>query len=171
MAKKSKKSKISIASIAVAALAVVCLVLAIVGVCIDEWTTTEEVFGAKASVSFSDYSETASKLQDAKDTASDWGFEIEDDSKLTPMVAFGYIAVIAAAAVAALAILNLLLKGKIFSLLTGIIGIAALAVGVISIALTASFCGDYLVVGTGAILTAVGAMGAGLAGASKFVLK
>ena len=172
MAKKAKKSKISVVGIGIAAVIVVCLVLSIVGVCIDTWTTTEELLGKTIDMSFSDYSERAESIRDAKESASEWGIEIESDSLLQPMVAFGYIAVIAAAVVALLYVLKLFVKAGIFRFLTGGVGVLTFVAGIILIAITASFCNDSsLVVGAGAILTSVGAMGAGLAGATALFLK
>ena len=59
---KAKGSR-TVSFIVLAAL-VVCLVLAIVGLSIDQWTTTEEVFGYTEDISFSDYLDQVSEMQD-----------------------------------------------------------------------------------------------------------
>lgn len=172
MAKKAKKQKISIVGIAIVAVIAVCAILAIVGVCIDEWTTTESLAGLKVNTSFSDYIELAEKERDVQGGISDIiGSKVENDSLLQPMVAFGLIAVVAAGVLLVLAVLGLFVKGGLFRTLVGIMGFVTLAAGIISIAITASFCGDFLILGAGAILTAVGAMGAGLAGAARMFIK
>ena len=110
---KAKKKKIGIVDIVVLGVLVVCLVLSIVGLSIDQWTTTEEVFGSKASQSFSDYSDlVAQKNEDKQEIEdspigdffgniagefeeTDFGAELKGkEAKLDAMVAFGYITVI-----------------------------------------------------------------------------
>ena len=115
------KKKIGIIDFVVLGVLVVCLVLAIVGLTIDQWTTTEEVFGKTADVSFGDYSEMVVNKNEAKGDINDaLGDDImgglddifgdselaqdakAEEAKLDAMVAFGYITVILVAVTLAL---------------------------------------------------------------------
>lgn len=186
---KAKKKKIGIVDIVVLGVLVVCLVLSIVGLSIDQWTTTEEVFGSKASQSFSDYSDlVAQKNEDKQEIEdspigdffgniagefeeTDFGAELKGkEAKLDAMVAFGYITVILVAVTLALYVLKMFLKAGFFRFLVLVAGALTLISGVLAIAMTAAFCGEALLIGAGAALLAVGGMLGGLAGAASFFL-
>lgn len=183
------KKKIGIVDIVVLGVLVVCLVLAIVGLTIDQWTTTEEVFGSKASQSFSDYSDlVAQKNEDKQEIEdspigdffgniagefeeTDFGAELKGkEAKLDAMVAFGYITVILVAVTLALYVLKMFLKAGLFRFLVLVAGALTLISGVLAIAMTAAFCGEALLIGAGAALLAVGGMLGGLAGGASFFL-
>ena len=186
---KAKKKKIGIVDIVVLGVLVVCLVLSIVGLSIDQWTTTEEVFGSKASQSFSDYSDlVAQKNEDKQEIEdspigdffgniageleeTDFGAELKGkEAKLDAMVAFGYITVILVAVTLALYVLKMFLKAGFFRFLVLVAGALTLISGVLAIAMTAAFCGEALLIGAGAALLAVGGMLGGLAGGASFFL-
>ena len=65
------KKKIGIIDFVVLGVLVVCLVLAIVCLTIDQWTTTEEVFGKTVDVSFGDYSEIVVEKNEMKGDTND----------------------------------------------------------------------------------------------------
>lgn len=186
---KAKKKKIGIVDIVVLGVLVVCLVLSIVGLSIDQWTTTEEVFGKKMSQSFSDYSDlVAQKNEDKQEIEdspigdffgniagefeeTDFGAELKGkEAKLDAMVAFGYITVILVAVTLVLYVLKMFLKAGLFRFLVLVAGALTLISGVLAIAMTAAFCGEALLIGAGAALLAVGGMLGGLAGAASFFL-
>ena len=186
---KAKKKKIGIVDIVVLGVLVVCLVLSIVGLSIDQWTTTEEVFGKKMSQSFSDYSDlVAQKNEDKQEIEdspigdffgniagefeeTDFGAELKGkEAKLDAMVAFGYITVILVAVTLVLYVLKMFLKAGLFRFLVLVAGSLTLISGVLAIAMTAAFCGEALLIGAGAALLAVGGMLGGLAGGASFFL-
>lgn len=183
---KAKKKKIGIVDIVVLGVLVVCLVLSIVGLSIDQWTTTEEVFGKKMSQSFSDYSDlVAQKNEDKQEIEdspigdffgniagefeeTDFGAELKGkEAKLDAMVAFGYITVILVAVTLVLYVLKMFLKAGLFRFLVLVAGALTLISGVLAIAMTAAFCGEALLIGAGAALLAVGGMLGGLAGVRR----
>lgn len=183
------KKKIGIIDFVVLGVLVVCLVLAIVGLTIDQWTTTEEVFGKTADVSFGDYSEIVVNKNEAKGDINDaLGDDImgglddifgdselaqdakAEEAKLDAMVAFGYITVILVAVTLALYVLKMFLKAGFFRFLVLVAGALTLISGVLAIAMTAAYCGEVLLVGAGAALLAVGGMLGGLAGGASFFL-
>ena len=186
---KAKKKKIGIVDIVVLGVLVVCLVLSIVGLSIDQWTTTEEVFGKTGDVSFGDYSEIVAEKNEVKgDTNDALGDDImgglddifgdselaqdakAKEAKLDAMVAFGYITVILVAVTLVLYVLKMFLKAGLFRFLVLVAGALTLLSGVLAIAMTAAFCGEALLIGAGAALLAVGGMLGGLAGGASFFL-
>ena len=186
---KAKKKKIGIVDIVVLGVLVVCLVLSIVGLTIDQWTTTEEVLGRKASQSFSDYSDMVVEKNEAKQEAedspiggiiggiaddfeeTDFGAELKGkEGELDAMVAFGYITVILVAVTLVLYVLKMFLKAGLFRFLVLVAGALTLISGVLAIAMTAAVCGEALLIGAGAALLAVGGMLGGLAGGASFFL-
>ena len=181
------KKKIGIIDFVVLGVLVVCLVLAIVGLTIDQWTTTEEVFGKTGDVSFGDYSEMVVEKNEAKGDIDDaLGDDImsglddifgdselaqdakAEEAKLDAMVAFGYITVILVAVTLALYVLKMFLKAGFFRFLVLVAGALTLISGVLAIAMTAAICGEVVVVGAGAALLAVGGMLGGLSGVVSF---
>lgn len=183
------KKKIGIIDFVVLGVLVVCLVLAIVGLTIDQWTTTEEVFGKTGDVSFGDYSEMVVEKNEAKQeiedspiggiigSITDEAGETDIGSKLKgkegeldAMVAFGYITVILVAVTLVLYVLKMFLKAGFFRFLVLVAGALTLISGVLAIAMTAAYCGEVLLVGAGAALLAVGGMLGGLAGGASFFL-
>lgn len=186
---KAKKKKIGIVDIVVLGVLVVCLVLSIVGLSIDQWTTTEEVLGKKASQSFSYYSDLVTEKNEAKQEIedspvgdfiggiADKAEETDLGAKLkgrednrAAMVAFGYITVILVAVTLVLYVLKMFLKAGLFRFLVLVAGALTLLSGVLAIAMTAAFCGEALLIGAGAALLAVGGMLGGLAGGASFFL-
>lgn len=176
------KKKIGIVDFVILGILVVCLVLAIVGLSIDQWTTTD---GIQMDVSFGDYSEMAQNINETNnevdDALGDWGGIFDDtevaqsanekNAELNAMVAFGYITVILIAATLVLYVLKMFLKAGLFRILAGIAGILTLISGVLAIAMTAAVCGEIFVIGAGAGLLAAGGMLAGLAGGSALFIK
>ena len=186
---KAKKKKIGIVDIVVLGVLVVCLVLSIVGLSIDQWTTTEEVFGKKMSQSFSDYSDLVAQKNEAKQEIedssiggiiggiadeleeTDFGAELKGkEGEIDAMVAFGYITVILVAVTLVLYVLKMFLKAGLFRFLVLVAGALTLLSGVLAIAMTAAVCGEALLIGAGAALLAVGGMLGGLAGGASFFL-
>ena len=158
---------VSIGAALVVALVAICLILGIVGLTFDEFT----YYGNddnKISTSFESYSDTVKSLHDN---------EIEDDSLMSPMVAFAYLSVVASALVFVLAILGLLFRGRFFSIVIGIVGVLTIVVGVVFLVLCIKFCQEGSVnilwatieskMGVGAILLSAGVLGAGVFGASR----
>lgn len=158
---------VSIGAALVVALVAICLILGIVGLTFDEFT----YYGNddnKISTSFESYSDTAQKLHEN---------EIEDDSLMTPMVAFAYLSIVASALVFVLAILGLFFRGRFFSIVIGIVGVLTIVVGVVFLVLCIKFCQEGSVnilwatieskMGVGAILLSAGVLGAGVFGASR----
>lgn len=158
---------VSIGAALVVALVAICLILGIVGLTFDEFT----YYGNddnKNSTSFESYSDMAQKLHEN---------EIEDDSLMTPMVAFAYLSVVASALVFVLAILGLFFRGRFFSIIIGIVGVLTIVVGVVFLVLCLKFCEEGSVnilwvtiksqMGVGAILLSAGVLGAGVFGASR----
>ena len=187
---KAKKKKIGIVDIVVLGVLVVCLVLSIVGLTIDQWTTTEEVFGETMDVPFSEYSDAVVEKNEAKDEVNDaLGDDImsglddmfgdselvqdakAEEAKLDAMVAFGYITVILVAVTLVLYVLKMFLKAGLFRFLVLVAGILTLISGIITIALVPGIAElSYMVVGAGAALLAVGGMLGGIAGGASFFL-
>ena len=121
---------VSIGAALVVALVAICLILGIVGLTFDEFT----YYGNddnKISTSFESYSDTVKSLHDN---------EIEDDSLMSPMVAFAYLSVVASALVFVLAILGLFFRGRFFSIIIGIVGVLTIVVGVVFLVLCLKFC-------------------------------
>lgn len=158
---------VSIGAALVVALVAICLILGIVGLTFDEFT----YYGNddnKISTSFESYSDTVKSLHDN---------EIEDDSLMSPMVAFAYLSVVASALVFVLAILGLFFRGRFFSIIIGIVGVLTIVVGVVFLVLCLKFCEEGSVnilwatikskMGVGAILLSAGVLGAGVFGASR----
>ena len=158
---------VSIGAALVVALVAICLILGIVGLTFDEFT----YYGNddnKISTSFESYSDTVKSLHDN---------EIEDDSLMSPMVAFAYLSVVASALVFVLAILGLFFRGRFFSIVIGIVGVLTIVVGVVFLVLCIKFCQEGSVnilwatieskMGVGAILLSAGVLGAGVFGASR----
>lgn len=168
---RKAKAQASMLGIIMGVLVLACCIAAIVGVCIDEWTVTKSAalgFESEIQTSFGDYSDTVKDLTDN-------GYEFEDKETLLPtMVAFGYIAAIAAAALAILYLLKMVLNIGLFRFIVGIGGIATLIIGAILIGVTASYCENMIsfsfgqfassetVIGLGAYLTSIGTMAGGL---------
>ena len=158
---------VSIGAALVVALVAICLILGIVGLTFDEFT----YYGNddnKISTSFESYSDTVKSLHDN---------EIEDDSLMSPMVAFAYLSVVASALVFVLAILGLFFRGRFFSIVIGIVGVLTIVVGVVFLVLCIKFCQEGSVnilwatieskMGVGSILLSAGVLGAGVFGASR----
>lgn len=183
------KKKIGVIDFVVLGVLVVCLVLSIVGLTIDQWTTTEEVFGETMDVPFSEYSDAVVEKNEAKDEINEaLGDDImgglddmfgdselvqdakAEEAKLDAMVAFGYITVILVAVTLVLYVLKMFLKAGLFRFLVLVAGVLTLISGVLAIAMTAAFCGEALLVGAGAALLAVGGMLGGIVGGASFFL-
>ena len=158
---------VSIGAALVVALVAICLILGIVGLTFDEFT----YYGNddnKISTSFESYSDTVKSLHDN---------EIEDDSLMSPMVAFAYLSIVASALVFVLAILGLFFRGRFFSIVIGIVGVLTIVVGVVFLVLCIKFCQEGSVnilwatieskMGVGSILLSAGVLGAGVFGASR----
>lgn len=181
---KAKGSR-TVSFIVLAAL-VVCLVLAIVGLSIDQWTTTEEVFGQTKDISFSDYLDWVSEMQDEinemEKEGMDSGEAIEyADSilegmgfgtltEMRAMVAFALITVLLLAVAAVICLLNIIFNIGFFRFIVLAAGVLALVAGIVAIAITAAFCGELLIVGAGAALLAVGGILGGLTAGAGFLL-
>ena len=158
---------VSIGAALVVALVAICLILGIVGLTLDEFTYNGKEDN-KIATSFESYSDTAQKLHEN---------EIEDDSLMTPMVAFAYLSIVASALVFVLAILGLFFRGRFFSIVIGIVGVLTIVVGVVFLVLCIKFCQEGSVnilwatieskMGVGAILLSAGVLGAGVFGTSR----
>ena len=158
---------VSIGAALVVALVAICLILGIVGLTLDEFTYYGNEDN-KIATSFESYSDTAQKLHEN---------EIEDDSLMTPMVAFAYLSIVASALVFVLAILGLFFRGRCFSIVIGIVGVLTIVVGIIFLVLCLKFCEEGSLdlwvatvksqMGVGAILLSAGVLGAGVFGASR----
>ncbi|CDE72065.1 unknown [Acidaminococcus sp. CAG:917] len=158
---------VSIGAALVVALVAICLILGIVGLTLDEFTYYGNEDN-KIATSFESYSDTAQKLHEN---------EIEDDSLMTPMVAFAYLSIVASALVFVLAILGLFFRGRFFSIVIGIVGVLTIVVGVVFLVLCIKFCQEGSVnilwatieskMGVGAILLSAGVLGAGVFGTSR----
>lgn len=176
MAKKS--SKISIVSIVMVALVAVFLVLGIVGVCVDEYLKVEVADKTASTASFEELTDISEAYQDFKSELKDAGAEdvtVEYADKLSAAVAFGYLAVIFSAVCLVMVILSLFFQGGLWGLLTLIAGIATVVIAIIMISTTSAYCAldptETLKFGTGAILLAVGSIGAGAATVVKKFVK
>ena len=174
------KQKASMLGIIMGLVVLAMCAMAVAGLAIDEWTVynIDTVLGEKSvSVPFGDYSvigEEGEKVEDVE-----WGEIFEDmesaESLKTVMVVFGYIAVIALCALAVLYLLKMVLNFGLMRFLVGILGIVTLAAGAVLTGVTASYCSGFignaeifgqsgeLVMGVGAYLSCIGAMGGGLA--------
>ncbi len=158
---------VSIGAALVVALVAICLILGIVGLTLDEFTYYGNEDN-KIATSFESYSDTVKSLHDN---------EIEDDSLMSPMVAFAYLSVVASALVFVLAILGLFFRGRFFSIVIGIVGVLTIVVGVVFLVLSIKFCQEGSVnilwatieskMGVGSILLSAGVLGAGVFGASR----
>ena len=160
---------------------VIALVLGIVGLVIDQWTTTEEFMGKTGDVSFSTYVEQANDYMELKGELGDLGDsdELGLYDKMVGMVAFAIITIVLVAIATVAYALKLFLKIGILRWVAILAGILAIVSALITIILTATFSqvdvGDESVnaikVGAGAALLAVGGFLGGAAGASAIVKK
>lgn len=176
-----KKASVSVFNWVVLGVLVIALVLGIVGLVIDQWTTTEEVMGVKGDVSFSTYVERANDYMELKGELGDLGDsdEFGSDDKMVGMVAFAIITIVLVAIATVAYALKLFLKIGILRWVAILAGILAIVSALITIVLTATFSqvdiGDESVnaikVGAGAALLAVGGFLGGAAGASAIVKK
>ena len=168
MAKKS--SKISVVSIVMVALVAVFLVLGIVGVCVDEYLKVEVADKTASTASFEELTDISEAYQDFKSELKGAGAEdvtVEYADKLSAAVAFGYLAVIFSAVCLVMVILSLFFQGGLWGLLT--------LIAIIMISTTSAYCAldptETLKFGAGAILLAVGSIGAGAATVVKKFVK
>ncbi|CDE72066.1 unknown [Acidaminococcus sp. CAG:917] len=182
MAKKS--SKISVVSIVMVALVAVFLVLGIAGVCVDEYLVgvQEKLDVREPAGSFQDYTDLSNDYQELKADLSGEEIKVEYEyaEKLSAAVAFGYLAIILSAVCLVMVILSLFFQGGLWGLLTLIAGIATVVIAIIMISTTSAYCADAsgltgglyeIKMGTGAILLAVGSIGAGAATVVKKFVK
>lgn len=183
MAKKS--SKISVVSIVMVALVAVFLVLGIAGVCVDEYLVgvQEELDVREPAGSFQDLTDGSKEYQEWKEQAANLGMEeasLEYGEKLSSAVAFGYLAIILSAVCLVMVILSLFFQGGLWGLLTLVAGIATVVIAIIMISTTSAYCAELtdlstgvveLKMGAGAILLAVGSIGAGAATVVKKFVK
>ena len=181
MAKNS--SKISVVSIVMVALVAVFLVLGIAGVCVDEYLVgvQEGLDVREPAGSFQDYTDASKEYQELKEEASkvDEDASLEYGEKLSSAVAFGYLAIILSAVCLVMVILSLFFQGGLWGLLTLIAGIATVVIAIIMISTTSAYCAEMtdlikiveLKMGAGAILLAVGSIGAGAATVVKKFVK
>lgn len=179
-----KKASVSVFNWVVLGVLVIALVLGIVGLVIDQWTTTEEFMGKTGDVSFSTYVEQANDYMELKGELGDLG-DLGDSDELGPydkmvgMVAFAIITIVLVAIATVAYALKLFLKIGILRWVAILAGILAIVSALITIILTATFSqvdvGDESVnaikVGAGAALLAVGGFLGGAAGASAIVKK
>lgn len=176
-----KKASVSVFNWVVLGVLVIALVLGIVGLVIDQWTTTEEFMGKTGDVSFSTYVEMANDYMELKGELGDLGDsdELGSDDKMVGMVAFAIITIVLVAIATVAYALKLFLKIGILRWVAILAGILAIVSALITIILTATFSqvdvGDESVnvikVGAGAALLAVGGFLGGAAGASAIVKK
>lgn len=176
-----KKASVSVFNWVVLGVLVIALVLGIVGLVIDQWTTTEEFMGKTGDVSFSTYVEQANDYMELKGELGDLGDSDEFGSadKMVGMVAFAIITIVLVAIATVAYALKLFLKIGILRWVAILAGILAIVSALITIILTATFSqvdvGDESVnaikVGAGAALLAVGGFLGGAAGASAIVKK
>ena len=176
-----KKASVSVFNWVVLGVLVIALVLGIVGLVIDQWTTTEEFMGKTGDVSFSTYVEQANDYMELKGELGDLGDsdELGSDDKMVGMVAFAIITIVLVAIATVAYALKLFLKIGILRWVAILAGILAIVSALITIILTATFSqidvGDESVnaikVGAGAALLAVGGFLGGAAGASAIVKK
>lgn len=176
-----KKASVSVFNWVVLGVLVIALVLGIVGLVIDQWTTTEEFMGKTGDVSFSTYVEMANDYMELKGELGDLGDsdEFGSDDKMVGMVAFAIITIVLVAIATVAYALKLFLKIGILRWVAILAGILAIVSALITIVLTATFSqvdiGDESVnaikVGAGAALLAVGGFLGGAAGASAIVKK
>ena len=181
MAKKS--SKISVVSIVMVALVAVFLVLGIAGVCVDEYLKVEVADKTVATASFEQLTDDSEAYQDMKSELKEAGaedFTMESGEKCSAAVAFGYLAIILSAVCLVMVILSLFFQGGLWGLLTLIAGIATVVIAIIMISTTSAYCAEItdlasgaaeLKMGAGAILLAVGSIGAGAATVVKKFVK
>ena len=176
-----KKASVSVFNWVVLGVLVIALVLGIVGLVIDQWTTTEEFMGKTGDVSFSTYVEQANDYMELKGELGDLGDsdELGSADKMVGMVAFAIITIVLVAIATVAYALKLFLKIGILRWVAILAGILAIVSALITIVLTATFSqvdiGDESVnaikVGAGAALLAVGGFLGGAAGASAIVKK
>lgn len=176
-----KKASVSVFNWVVLGVLVIALVLGIVGLVIDQWTTTEEFMGKTGDVSFSTYVEQANDYMELKGELGDSGDsdELGLYDKMVGMVAFAIITIVLVAIATVAYALKLFLKIGILRWVAILAGILAIVSALITIILTATFSqvdvGDESVnaikVGAGAALLAVGGFLGGAAGASAIVKK
>ncbi len=176
-----KKASVSVFNWVVLGVLVIALVLGIVGLVIDQWTTTEEFMGKTGDVSFSTYVEQANDYMELKGELGDLGDsdELGLYDKMVGMVAFAIITIVLVAIATVAYALKLFLKIGILRWVAILAGILAIVSALITIILTATFSqvdvGDESVnaikVGAGAALLAVGGFLGGAAGASAIVKK
>ena len=176
-----KKASVSVFNWVVLGVLVIALVLGIVGLVIEQWTTTEEFMGKTGDVSFSTYVEQANDYMELKGELGDLGDsdELGLYDKMVGMVAFAIITIVLVAIATVAYALKLFLKIGILRWVAILAGILAIVSALITIILTATFSqvdvGDESVnaikVGAGAALLAVGGFLGGAAGASAIVKK
>lgn len=176
-----KKASVSVFNWVVLGVLVIALVLGIVGLVIDQWTTTEEFMGKTGDVSFSTYVEQANDYMELKGELGDLGDsdELGLYDKMVGMVAFAIITIVLVAIATVAYALKLFLKIGILRWVAILAGILAIVSALITIILTATFSqvdiGDEsmnaIKVGAGAALLAVGGFLGGAAGASAIVKK
>lgn len=176
-----KKASVSVFNWVVLGVLVIALVLGIVGLVIDQWTTTEEFMGKTGDVSFSTYVEQANDYMELKGELGDLGDsdELGLYDKMVGMVAFAIITIVLVAIATVAYALKLFLKIGILRWVAILAGILAIVSALITIILTATFSqvdvGDESVnaikVGAGAALLTVGGFLGGAAGASAIVKK
>lgn len=176
MAKNS--SKISVVSIVMVALVAVFLVLGIAGVCVDEYLKVEVADKTVATASFEQLTDDSEVYQDMKSELKEAGaedFTMESGEKCSAAVAFGYLAIILSAVCLVMVILSLFFQGGLWGLLTLVAGIATVVIAIIMISTTSAYCAldttESLKFGAGAILLAVGSIGAGAATVVKKFVK
>ena len=176
------KQKASMLGIIMGLVVLAMCAMAVAGLAIDEWTVynIDTVLGEDSvSIPFGDYSDSVIGEEGEKVEDVEWGEIFEDmesaESLKTVMVVFGYIAVIALCALTVLYLLKMVLNFGLMRFLVGILGIVTLAAGAVLTGVTASYCSDFignaeifgqsgeLVMGVGAYLSCIGAMGGGLA--------
>lgn len=173
------KQKASMLGIIMGLVVLAMCAMAVAGLAIDEWTVynIDTVLGEDSvSVPFGDYSDSVIGEEGEKVEDIEISFDTENPAAMrTVMVVFGYIAVIALCALAVLYLLKMVLNFGLMRFLVGILGIVTLAAGAVLTGVTASYCSDFignaeifgqsgeLVMGVGAYLSCIGAMGGGLA--------
>lgn len=182
---------------AVLGVLVVCLILAIVGLAIDDWMTTDAILG-KHSTPFSDIVEqvTSDEFKDTMEFQQNLVNEAKDNGvegdalealkaplslmqKQVAMVAFALITVLLLAIATIAYALKMFVNIGLLRFVAGAAGILALIAAIIAIAITGSLSGDANVaeeivkttVGAGAALLAVGGILGGIAGGSALFIK
>lgn len=145
---KAKKSTLGFVCLALVA---ICAILAIVGVT-QNWTV-QEIMGEEYS---------GQKLSNVED----WGEVLENfgSNTGTTMEALGYLSVAAVCVVAVAYVIKQLISITLFRIIVILAGVVTMAIGVASIAYTASIVSESLAteLGIGCYLTSIGASAGGL---------